>query len=319
MRIVGTSPVDRGSAVGPYVLGDRIGAGGMGSVYEASGPGESVAIKVLHREWLEDDEMLRRFRDEAAAGRVVRHPNLARVLDCGETAAHVPFLVMEHVRGDALGELAHRGEISRERAVAIAIQLLDGLAALHAAGIVHGDVKTDNVIVERLADGRDRAKLIDYGLAHVMFADAGERIDDDSPISGTPEYMAPEIIAGQRPSRSTDLYGVGIVLYELLVGSTPFGGGSVSQIIHRQLEDDVIPPSLRAATGVPPILDRIVMRALAKDPEDRYPTAQAFRHALGIALPALAGLDSSLVGTDDTKHAPTLRWERPRRLARGTR
>src|SRR5207248_1143850 len=137
-------------------------------------------------------------------------------------------------------------------------QVLAALEALHAAGIVHGDVKTDNLLVERLDDGSDRVTLIDLGLAHPQFArdGVGER---DELVSGTPEYMAPEVACGGPSTPASDIYGAGIVLYELIAGATPFRGGTPSIVIARQLHDDVVPPTLVDADRiVPPMLDRIV-------------------------------------------------------------
>lgn len=268
-------PVETGDAVGPYVLGRRLGAGGMGVVYAATRDKRSVAIKIPYCELLAEDYAQRRFRDEGIAGSIVVHPNLARVLEYGESAG-IPYLVMEQVEGARLA--LNRGLPSLRRAALIVQQLLDGLAALHGADIVHGDVKTDNVMLQ---DGC--VKLIDFGLAHVAGDTPTTRI-----VSGTPDYMAPEVIRGHGSTPASDIYAAGVILYELLTGATPFGGGTSAEIVRRHLTEDVVIPSLRRTDiEIPAIVDRIVLRALAKDPRERFASAAAFAKALHVALPCL--------------------------------
>jgi serine/threonine-protein kinase len=269
-------------------------------VYEAThASGERVAVKLLHPAQLDDRDAVRRFRDEAIAGLIIRHPNVVSTIDHGETADGVPFLVMERAWGEPLGACIHRdGALSLRRAVGIARQILSGLTALHAAGIVHGDVKSDNVLVER-RDGIDHVRLIDFGLARVQFAATGSpRNELGDLVSGTPGYMAPEVIRGEGSSTASDLYGVGVILYEMITGNTPFYGGSVDAVLRCHLMDQVIPPSLRRA-DIPTILERIVMRVLDKNPLLRFASAASFGSALDVTLPVV----------DDRL---------PRRLARGS-
>jgi len=310
--------------VGPYEVGAPIGAGGMGTVYEAVAPdGAPVAIKLLHRQHLANRHVMRRFLDEAAAGLVVNHPNVVSVLAHGESDG-LPFLVMDRVCGETLGvRVARDGAPSLRSAACIVQQILGGLEAMHAMGVVHGDVKSDNIIVERHDDGRDTAKLIDLGLARVMFvAEDTERRAEDDMISGTPEYMAPELVQGHASTPVSDLYAVGVILYELITGTTPFGGGTPREIMERQLADEVILPSLRCGCSLPPLLERIVMHALAKDPAKRFKSAGEFLEALELAM---ENLDESMFGTrtisgEFSREAPTLAWARGerRRLAHGS-
>ena len=282
-------PVDSGGALGPYVLGRRLGAGGMGAVYESVrvSDGKRVEIKVPYCEMLDQDYAKRRFRDEGIAGGVVAHPSLARVLEYAECGA-VPYLVMELVHGVRLSP--YRGLPTLRRAALIVQQLLDGLAALHGADIIHGDVKTDNVLIGHDGD----VKLIDFGLAHVHGETPTTRI-----VSGTPDYMAPEVIRGEGSTPASDTYACGVILYELVTGSTPFGGGTSAEIVRRHLTEQVVPPSLRRADiEIPAILERIIMRALEKDPAKRFTTATAFADALAVALPCL---DNSV--TTPRRHA----------------
>ncbi len=321
----GTMPIEIGTLVGPYEVRSLIGAGGMGVVYEAcpAGGQTTVALKVLHPQRLEDQRAIRRLRDEAHAGRIVNHANLAATLDSGDTVDGFPFLVMERVCGEPLGIRIQRdGAVSLRRAVSIVQQLLAGLGALHSAGVVHGDVKSDNVLVERQSDGSDVARLIDFGLAHVEFDDHDVRRPepDEELVSGTPEYMAPEVIRGEGSTASSDLYAVGVILYELITGSTPFAGGSPSEIVQRHLADAVVPPSLRCDHDVPAILERVVLRALEKDPARRFPSAAAFGAALAVTLPLLDDVVGRRITQQFSREAPTLDWkpELRARVGRGT-
>jgi serine/threonine-protein kinase len=267
-------PVDTGGRVGRFLLGRRLGAGGMGAVYEALDGSLPVAIKIPYCEMLVDDYAKRRFQSEGAAGSIVSHKNVARVLEHG-TAAGLPYLVMELVAGERLSLL---GLPSLRRAAQIVQQLLDGLGALHASDIVHGDVKTDNILI-----GRDLVKLIDFGLAHI----SGD-IPTDQLISGTPDYMAPEVIRGEGSTPQSDLYAAGVILYELLTGETPFGGDESAQIVNRHLTQRVVPPHLkRADVEIPATLERIVLRALEKAPVNRIASAAAFSEALELVMPGL--------------------------------
>jgi serine/threonine protein kinase len=306
-------PIQIGSMLGPYEVRGVIGAGGMGVVYEAQAGGEQVAIKVMHPQRLADEHARRRFHDEVVAGLIVDHENLATTIDHGEVDG-VPYLVMERVCGEPLGTRLQRdGAPSLRRGVEIARQILAGLGALHAAGIVHGDVKSDNVLVETVDDGRMRARLIDLGLSHVQFSaldDVRRPSPDEEQVSGTPEYMAPEVIRGEGSSTASDLYAMGIILYELLTGTTPFGGGTPREITRRHLEDEVVPPSLRCEDDLPPMLERIVLHALAKQPAQRFASAEAFSAALATVMPLLSDAPTHRVTMRLSRESPTLDWNR---------
>jgi tRNA A-37 threonylcarbamoyl transferase component Bud32 len=278
----------RGQRLAGYVLGDLLGEGGMGVVYAADQPvlGRSVAIKRLRPELADDPDMQRRFYTEARVGGRIRHPNLATVFDFGIDAHGVPYLVMERLSGELLGSVvAREGALTAHRATALVGQLLAGLGEAHAEGIVHGDVKSDNVVVERRRDGREQVKLIDFGLARII-AEPSEAPVADPMLSGTPEYLAPEVILGAEPRPASDVYAAGIVLYELLTGTTPFAGGTSAEILTRHLDEDVVPPSLRCPErDIPPALERVVLRALDKDPLERYADATRFARALAAVAP----------------------------------
>ncbi len=308
---------------GKYVLRERIGQGGMGSVFLADQPAllRSVAIKVLHPDFAGIPAHARRLHDEAVIACHVRSPHCVEVFDSGALPDGTPYIVMEHVPGRPLGRIIADEPISLSRALDLFDQILHAIAATHHSGIVHGDVKSDNFLVE-LVDGVDHVTLIDFGLAQAVATPA--RVDpehDEIMISGTPEYMAPERIAGDPPSPASDLYGAGVILYELLTGTTPFGGGTAMEIMVRQTRDKVIPPSQRRPDrAIPPVIDRIVLRALEKRPEARFADAAIFARALRAAAPPLQ-LRRPVPDSDSLQPAsggdPSTRRSR-RRFARGS-
>lgn len=299
--------------MGTYVLGRRLGAGGMGAVYETHVNGRNVAIKVPYCETLESHNAGRRFRDEGIAGSIIEHPNVVRVYEHGESAG-IPYVVMEQVDGERLcAKVAREGGISLRRAATIVGQILNGLAALHAAGIVHGDVKSDNVLVGD--DGL--VKLIDFGLAHPDLEGRPTLPRTRDVVSGTPDYMAPEVIRGADSTAASDTYAAGVILYELVTGVTPFAGGSSTEIVNRHLREPVLPPSLRRPDReVPPILERIIMRALEKDPAKRFASAASFASALCVAIPSLC--EDEVLVTSFSTSTPTHNWNVRDTLARGT-
>jgi serine/threonine-protein kinase len=315
-------PGDR-TIAGRYLLGSILGAGGMGVVYRAIDQerGSEVAIKLLHPRHASNPRATQRLGAEGRAGSCVHHPNVVAVLDTGTATNGTPFIVMELVRGQSLDQLIQTaGQLPLRRVAAIGGQILAGLQALHAAGFVHGDVKSGNVLVDS-AGGGDAIKLIDLGLAR-----SPDEVDParGRVASGTPEYMAPEVIRGEGAVPLSDLYAAGVVCYQLLTGTTPFEGGTAREILRRQLDDVVVPPSLRAADrNIPIALDRVVMRALKKEPSERYASAAAFAHALVAATPiiepaATPGKVRSVFSTS----APTKEWapqarSGPKRGARG--
>jgi len=269
---------------GKYILRECIGEGGMGIVFLAdhASLGRRVAIKLLQPALATYDTLVRRFHTEAVAACRVQHPGAVAIIDCGTTAEGLPFIAMEHVPGRLLSAVIAEEEISLPRALKIIQQLLRTLKAAHANGVIHADIKSDNIIVEHTADG-DAVTLIDFGLARIE-----GRLDHDhgngNLVSGTPEYMAPELVRGEPSTVATDLYGVGVMLYELLTGQTPFEGGSTEEVLLRQLEDDAVPPSLqRPDRDIPAVLDQIVLRALHKDPRARFANAGELARALAAA------------------------------------
>ncbi|MBZ0238324.1 MAG: serine/threonine protein kinase [Deltaproteobacteria bacterium] len=305
----------RNLVAGKYLLGDELGAGGMGVVYRAQQlrPSRPVAIKFLHRVLARDPRTVARFRDEALTASRLDHPNSVAVLDHGENDDGTPYLVMEYVSGRTLRHIVDDGPLPIARAIAITRQVLGALACAHAHDIVHSDVKTENVLVQATA-GREHVKLVDFGLARVIlsFDEEDRATSSDAHIAGTPEYMAPEVILGGTPSPASDIYAVGVILHEMVTGTTPFGGGKPMDIFQRHVLDPIVPPSVRfPQLAIPRRLEEVIERALAKEPQDRFPDAAAFAEALdrceappaGVQLPAVPAETSRAVGA----RCPTLR------------
>jgi serine/threonine protein kinase len=265
---------------GRYVLGEALGSGGMGTVHSAIevATGRRVAIKLPHSALAGNANVNRRFRAEARAGAQLDHPNTIRVVDFGGEDGDL-FLVMEYVAGIPLDQLViDQGPRDTHGAVEVVRQLLAALDHAHAWGILHADVKTANLLVESTANAPLRARLIDFGLARF----AGESTHaGDRMLSGTPDYLAPELIEGGVPTVASDIYAAGVVLYELLTGFTPFGGGSSDEIMQRHVEGMVLPPSLRSPEQeIAPAIEAVVMRALERDPRNRFASAAEFAEAL---------------------------------------
>ena len=269
-----------------YALRELIGEGGMGRVFRAEERASfrSVAVKFLRPGLAGDADMLRRFHTEVRAASSLSHPNLVAVIDYGVAIPGGPFLVMEYVRGTSLTRLlCTDGPLSPGRAVGLLDQILAALEAAHGAGVVHADIKSDNILVESSARG-DGVKIIDFGLARLRRR-ADVASSREELLCGTPEYLAPEVIGGRAPAAASDLYAAGIILFELLTGTTPFAGGTSRQVLKRQLTESVMPPSLRRPDRpIPPALELVVLQALAKDPVSRFADATAFRRALTQAI-----------------------------------
>jgi serine/threonine-protein kinase len=311
---------------GKYVLRDPLGEGGMGSVFLADQPAleRTVAIKVLHPRLAGCRAHAEQMREEAVAASRVRSPHCVAVIDCSTLPDGTPYLVMEYVPGRSLEQLIAEEPLSLARTIDLFDQVLRGLGAAHDAGIVHADVKSDNFLVES-SGGRDHVTLIDFGLARLAGSPTCVELEDGAAIvSGTPEYMAPEVVGGAAPTRASDLYGAGAILYELLTGATPFAGGAAVEIMIRHASDDAIPPSLRRPDRcISPALDRVVLRALEKRPRARFPDAATFARALRAAAATTRAWPTTPVHSPvgSTAEAPTRSYTTPfprRRVARGS-
>jgi serine/threonine protein kinase/tetratricopeptide (TPR) repeat protein len=268
------------------VLGDKfkltacIGIGGSGAVYKADqmALGRTVAVKILNEDLSADARMIKRFRDEAMSASRLNHPNCVSIIDYGQSSDGLLYLAMEYVKGPTLTQLlVNENPLAVDRVIDICIQALAGIEEAHLAGVVHADLKADNIILDQRRASVDTVKIVDFGIARLVTGVAKD--PEDRAISGTPEYMAPEVISGAPPSFASDIYAVGIILYELLAYKTPFFAGSTTEILANHLKA-LIPSLASRRDAVSKDLDAIVAKALAKHPADRFATAAEMRDAL---------------------------------------
>ncbi len=254
------------SKIGKYDVEERVGEGAMGVVYRAVDPvlKRRVAIKVMSDAFAQNDDLRERFLREAQAAGSLQHPNVITIYDFGDVDGH-PYIAMEFVEGQDVAELiAHQVPLSVVDKLDLAIGVLQGLAYAHKRGIVHRDIKPANIRI----DDEGKARIMDFGVAHL----ASSNMTKSGVMLGTPSYMAPEQIVGGKVGPQTDVFSVGAVLYELLTGARPFEGGTLQAVMYRVLSEN--PASLSTVVpGLPARLNDIVMRALAKDAENRYSSA----------------------------------------------
>jgi eukaryotic-like serine/threonine-protein kinase len=258
---------------GRYRVLSRVGSGGMADVYLAEDQllGRRLAVKVLHHHFAEDQEFVERFRREASSAARLSHPNIVGIFDRGEWN-DTYYIAMEYVPGSSLKTLVREhGPLEPAVAIDIVAQILQAARFAHAHGVIHRDLKPHNVIL----DEEGRARVTDFGIAQ---AGASEMTMTGS-IMGTAQYLSPEQAQGHAVSATSDLYSIGVILYELLTGVVPFDGDTAVAIAFKQVSAQPIPPS-SASPAVPPALDEIVLRALAKDPSQRYANADEFIAAL---------------------------------------
>jgi serine/threonine protein kinase len=256
-----------------YRIGDCIGRGGYSLVYRATQirMERAVAVKVLVD--CDNSKELKRFWQEGKTLAAFDHPNIVRIFDVG-MARSLPFMAMELLSGGSLRDFVNRaGRVPWRRAVGFALDGLAGLAPLHAAGVLHRDVKPENFLFH--ADGT--LKIADFGL--VLPQTTGRRLTRRGFRMGTPTYMAPEVVRGEGASAATDVYSMGLVLYELLAGRPAFSMVSQSKVLRLQLQAEPTPIH-RLAPDIPPQLVKILQTALHKDPTRRFPDASVFRAAL---------------------------------------
>jgi serine/threonine-protein kinase len=260
---------------GKYELLARLGEGGMSVVYRARRVhiGDDVAVKILTGKFVKDDAALTRFRREARAAAMLRHPNVITIHDFGETDdVHAPaYIVMEFIRGTPLRELLHsEHHFSVERGLRLMRGICAGVGSAHRQGVVHRDLKPDNILVVAPDDDFEveSVRVVDFGLAKLL-ADAGGAAT--GAVVGTPYYMSPEQCLGEPLDARSDVYSLGAMFYEMLSGKRPFEAETVSGLISRHLQEP--PPPFDLTLGIPRRVSLGIMHALAKDPDDRPQTA----------------------------------------------
>ncbi|MGU3645137.1 Stk1 family PASTA domain-containing Ser/Thr kinase [Microbacterium sp. C23T] len=303
---------------GRYRIDEPIGRGGMASVYRGYDLtlGREVAIKILDRELADDNAFRTRFRLEAQAASRMAHPTIVRVYDAGEdsltapdgTVRPVPFIVMELVKGRLLKEIIAAGPVPVTDAVRYVDGILEALEYSHRAGVVHRDIKPGNVMVTDAG----QVKVMDFGIARAV-SDSSSTVAETTQILGTAAYFSPEQAKGEPVDARADVYSTGVVLYELLTGRQPFRGESPVAVAYQHVSEAPVPPS-EVNDTVPRALDTVALRALAKDPFQRYQDAAGFREALDATVDGrqpskrqVGALTSELYGPNPRQAAETAR------------
>lgn len=271
-----------GRSLSRYRLEKRLGIGGAGEVWQAWDRlmARHVAIKWMRPERQLDAASIARFEREVRAMAQLRHPNTVRVFDYGVTEEGIFYYTTELLPGEDLAAIVARGRLPAARAVHIAAQVCSSLAEAHRLGLVHRDVKPGNVFVARFPGRDEEVRVLDFGIALVERGQRSRELTRTGKVVGTPQYVAPEAATGRPADARSDVYGVGALLYELLTGRAPFDGVDPSRLLADKLSRDVTPPSRRVA-GVPPELERVVLRCLERDPGRRYPDVASLLADLG--------------------------------------
>ncbi len=301
------APAQKRRLADRYILDELIDTGGMAAVWRARDEvlARTVAVKILREDLAGDPGFARRFQHEAVAAARLTHPNIVSVYDTG-VDDDTSFIVMEHSEGSNLREvMAERGPFEPEEAAALAAPILEALAYAHANGVVHRDVKPANILVAD--DGR--VQVTDFGIAKAAFT--GTDLTTTGKALGTVRYLSPEQVQGSEVNARSDLYSLGIILYELLTGRVPFQAESDMAVALMRLNKDPIPPRAFRG-GIPREVEALVLRALARRPEDRFPSAESMRSALERAVggsdlsatqPFSAPRSRSLVQQEGMPHA----------------
>jgi serine/threonine-protein kinase len=286
---------------GRYRILRKLGAGGMANVYLAEDEdlGRRVAIKILNDRYADDESFTERFRREAKSAASLSHPNIVSIYDRGEAEGRA-YIAMEVVEGESLKELiVAKGALPLAQAVDYAKQILSAVRFAHRHGIIHRDIKPHNILL----DGEGRLKVTDFGIARA----GPSQMTEVGSIMGTAQYLSPEQARGAPVTAASDLYSVGVVLYEMLTDKTPFTGETPIEIAMKHLNETPSPPS-ELRPEIPPELDQIVLRALAKDPHERYETADEFsadldrlEAGLPVAPETSAAATAVLAGTAATQ------------------
>ncbi len=279
------------TVAGRYKVIKLLGEGGMGQVYlaEHSAIEKRIALKVLRAEYAHKGEIVTRFQQEAISASRIKHPNVLDVFDFGQLENGCFYLAMEFLEGNDLADELQRARVlTAPRALPIAMQICRALAAAHGKGVVHRDMKPENVFLQRTGDGEEIVKIVDFGIAQLKpsneeaaAASTHRRLTRTGMIFGTPEYMAPEQASGKHADLRCDIYACGIILFELFTGAVPFTGETFLGVLTKHLNET--PPAMRSVypdLQISNELEAVVMRALAKDPTHRYQTMTELAQAL---------------------------------------
>lgn len=272
---------------GKYRLEEVIGEGGMAVIWRATDTtmGREVVVKVLQGFLVSEERSLKRFEQEYKALAKINHPNVVTIYDTGSLNDRYPFIVMEYVKGDSLRDLIEQGPIPATLALRMMIPICDGLQEAHEAGVIHRDLKPDNILVQDRADKAGAIKLVDFGIA--LLADACERITRDDMVTGTVEYISPEQLGDVPIDSRVDIYALGIMLFELLTGGDlPFEANTAEAMMMKHLTAQPRMPSARRH-GIPKQVDKIVEKCLQKRRDLRFQSALELRREIERVLKEL--------------------------------
>jgi serine/threonine protein kinase len=261
-----------------YRIEERIGVGGMGTVYRAQHIrfGQDVAIKVLHERYTGDEKLARRFEKEALTYGQVSHPNLVGLHDFGTTPDGMFFMALDYCPGLPLSTLLRqRGTFAWRAATDIVMQVAQGLGAAHDCGVVHRDLKPENIILTEIRPNRYHVRLLDFGIAKREDED-GPRLTQAGMVFGTPEYMSPEQARGKTVDKRSDIYALGTLFYELIVGNPPFHGSDKLRVMQQQANEAPVPPSQHEVGDLSPEIEGLILKCLEKEPGERIQNTQKF-------------------------------------------
>lgn len=303
-ELVGQVIADRYRVLAP------IGGGGMGLVYRAEQItlGKTVAIKVLKREYSDQPIYLERFLQEARAASQIGHENVVDIIDFGQIPGGSAFFAMEHLEGEDLDQVLDReGRLPWSRVRLIVRQVMRALEAAHRRGIVHRDMKPANCFMVRRSDGIDQVKVFDFGIAKVkdLNAEGTSGLTQTGAIFGTAKYMAPEQARGEKVDHRTDIYALGVMMFELLTGRVPFLGDNFMQVLTQHLTSPPpVPSTVAPEAGIAPEVDHLILRAMSKNPDDRFGSMAEFEAAM-LALDGEVRPATGDFGTAEGRVAPT--------------
>ena len=295
--------------IGQYVVQHKLGEGGMGVVYLADQPsvGRQAVIKMLHPELLRDPTVAPRFEVEARAASQLNHPHIITIYNYGAMEDGALYLAMEYCAGQSLEHVLHKGALPPERGVRVGAMIADALAEAHRHGVVHRDLKPSNIMLEQKGRQRDFVKVLDFGIAKVE----GLHMTKTGTMIGTPQYMSPEQLRGEELDGRSDLYSLGVMIYEMVTGRLPFVSETIAGFMHKHLNEVPLPPAQVAPDrGIMPALEGVILRCLEKNPAGRFQDAEELGNALEACLVPTA---LPLISTTPPTAAPMATPPRPSR------
>jgi len=295
-------PLIGATLAGKYHILDRLGSGAMGAIYKAThlNLGKPVVLKVLHPHLLKEESHVQRFKREAKAASRLNQPNCITILDYDKTPDGWSYICMEYVEGKDLCRILHEEKkLSPERAIRIALQVVDALDEAHSKGVIHRDLKPENIMIEKLRANPDFVKVLDFGIAKIQDTSetgSGSFKTATGMVFGTPEYMSPEQIKGEELDGRSDIYSLGVVIYQMLTGILPFTGETVLEVATKHLQQPP-PPLEEVAPDLPKELVQVVNKMLKKDRQERFSSAGEVREALLHCLQVVTGQVSGITPT----------------------